>query len=193
MTLSCDKPFSTNKYGPGIFVNKATIVDAVDISGQAYGYMQNPCDIGIVLVLDIGRDFQPELIIGGLFKRDVNTGEVVAWGSAFIVQEALSRLGFTGRLDPGNKIPKAALSALKGRPILRLSYVSGTRENGKLKYSDWSQIGVPESGESELVGRFRKSLSRGFPKNYRPELVDAGVPLEPTSAPLPSPEVDDVF
>jgi len=155
--------------------------------------MREACDIGIVLVLDIGRDFRPELIIGGQFKRDANSGDVVGWGSAFVVQEALSRLGFTGKLDQGNKIPSTVLAGVKGKVILRLSYVSGTRDSGKLRYSDWSQIGTPEAGEGELVNRFRKSLSRGFPRNYRPELIDAGTRVESAPAQLPSTEIDDVF
>jgi hypothetical protein len=184
MTLSCEKPFGGGKYGPGVVITKAKIVSVEDISGKAHRYMQLPCDIGVVLTIDVGRSFQPELIISGMFKRNVDTGEVIGWGGAFVVQEALLRLGYTGLLDAGNKIPKAALSALVGKEILRLSYVSGTKEGGRARYSDWSQLGTPASGEQELANRFRQSVSRGYPKNYHPELMDAPIDAGTVVQPL---------
>src|SRR5690242_4827808 len=105
MTLSCKSLWSRHSYGPGIYINEVTILSAEDISGQTLPMLQNPFDIGIRLTLDIGRDFQPEMVIAGSFKRSQDTGEVTGWGSAFVVQEALSRLGFNGTLGDGNKIP----------------------------------------------------------------------------------------
>jgi hypothetical protein len=188
MTLSCDKPFSTGKYGAGIHIAKAKVISVEDISGKAHRYMQMPCDIGIVLTLDISKSFQPELIISGMFKRNVDTGEVIGWGGAFVVQEALLRLGYTGLLDAGNKIPKAALNALVGKEILRLAYVSGTKDGGKLRYSDWAQIGTPSTGEQELANRFRQSVTRGYPRNYHPSLMD-GTPM-PDATVQPLAEID---
>jgi hypothetical protein len=132
--------------------------------------MERPVDIGIKLTLDIGREFQPELTIAGNFK--VTDGEVTGWGSAFAVQEAFSRLGYEGALDDGNRIPQGVLETFIGQKILRLSYVSGTKPDGRLRYSDWNLIGSVEEGAHALVKRFKKSLAKGYPKNYRPELLE---------------------
>jgi len=172
MTLSCNKRYQKRTYGPGIFINEATIADVQDVSGLILPFMERPFEIGIKLYLDIGRNFQPELVIAGDFKRDPATGEVVGWGGAFVVQEALSRLGYTGPLEDGNKIPEEVLLELVGKQFLRLSYVSGQKENGKLRYSDWNQIATPEEGPDDLLLRWKRSLQRGYPRNFRPELMD---------------------
>ena len=173
MTLTCKNPFAKTSYGPGIYVNTVTILAAEDISGTALPFMENPFDIAIRLILDVGRDFQPELVIGGQFKRDASSGEVIGWGNAFVVQEALSRLGYTGPPDPNNSIPPSVLETLVGKQFLRLSYTSGVKDTGKLRYSDWNQIASVEDGAENLVKRFKRSLTRGYPKNYHPEVLDA--------------------
>lgn len=172
MTLSCDRTFTKRTYGPGIYINEVTVANVVDISGEILPFRDQPYDIGIKLVLDIGRDFQPEMLIAGSFKRDPVTQEVVDWGSAFVVQEAIAKLGFTGRLLEGNRIPEEVLQTLIGKKFLRLSYISGMKEGGKPRYSDWNIIGKIEEGSESLAQRFRKSLAKGYPKNYRPHLLD---------------------
>ena len=37
MTLSCDKPFSKNGYGPGIYIGEATIVAVENMAGVFSG------------------------------------------------------------------------------------------------------------------------------------------------------------
>lgn len=177
MTLSCNKPFSTNTYGPGIYINEVTIVNAADISGEVLPFSDQPVDIGIKLTLDIGKDFQPQMIIAGNFKRDFDTGEVIGWGSGFLVQEALARFGFKGSLDAGNRIPAHILESLPGQKFFRLSYVSGVREGGKFRYTDWNQIASLEEGADSLSARFKRSLSKGYPRNYHPDLLDMPAPV----------------
>ena len=58
MTLTTNNPWSSKAYGPGIFINEVTILEAEDISGTVPIFMQEPVDIGIKLTLDVGRDFQ---------------------------------------------------------------------------------------------------------------------------------------
>ena len=183
MTLSCSKQFNANSRGPGIYVNQATIVSAEDISGKPVPYLDNPFDIGMKLTLNIGKDFQPELVIAGSFKRDPVNGDIIGWGSAFVVQEAMARLGYTGLLEEGNRIPVDALDDCVGQTILRLSYVSAVKDSGKFRYSDWNQIATLDEGAENLVQRFRRSLTRGYPKNYRPELLDT-LPKRETLAPV---------
>lgn len=172
MTLSCDKPWGSKSYGPGMFISQVTVLQAEDVSGQQAPFLQRPYDIGIKLTLDIGKDFHPQLTIAGEFKRDPVSNEVIGWGSAFVVQEALARTGYTGNLDPGNKLPATALSGLIGKRFLRLSYISGRKDDGRIRYSDWNHIASLDEGGDELAKRFRRSLAKGYPKNYHPELVE---------------------
>ena len=106
----------------------------------------------------------------------------MGWGSAFPVQEALLRLGYTGSLAPGNTIPEGVLEALAGKSFMRLSYVSGLKDDGRPRYSDWNLIGTTEEGPEALSARFRRSVARGFPKNYRPEVLNRNGELEGTAA-----------
>ena len=176
MTLSCTRPWSTNGYGPGIYISEATVVNVEDISGEQLPFLDQPVDIGLKLHLDIGRDFQPEFIIAGNFKRDPATGEVTGWGGAFVVQDALARLGYAGNLTDENTIPVDVPPALIGKKLYRLSYVAGRRDNGKLRYSGWNQIGTLDEGPEALAKRFKRSLTKGCPKNYQPDVLGEPVP-----------------
>ncbi|MBI5020551.1 MAG: hypothetical protein HZB59_03870 [Ignavibacteriales bacterium] len=177
MTLSCNKPFSKTTYGPGIYINEVTIVNASDISGEQLPLSEQPIDIGIKLTLDIGKEFQPQMIIAGNFKRDFDSGEVVGWGSGFLVQEALARFGYNGTLDEANHIPTDIIDSLAGKKFLRLSYISGVREGGKYRYTDWNQIASVEEGADFLLSRFKRSLAKGYPRNYHPDLLDMPAPV----------------
>jgi hypothetical protein len=172
MTLSTDRPWKTNGYGAGVYISTVKIVAVEDVSGKEIPFRDRPYDIGLRFTLDVGRDFQPEMLIAGNFKRDPSTGEVTGWGSAFVVQESLIRLGYRGDLDPGNRIPPVFLEGLPGMSFVRLSYVSGTKQDGRVKYTDWPQIATVEEGAESLANRFRKSLTKGYPKNYRPQAVE---------------------
>jgi hypothetical protein len=188
MTLSCKNQWQKRTYGPGIYINEVEIVAAEDISGAVLPYLERPVDIGVKLTLDIGKEFNPELVIAGNFKRDPDTGEVVGWGSAFVVAEALSRLGHTGPLDEGNGIPPGVLESVIGKRFLRLSYVSGMKQDGRFRYSDWNQIGTLEEGPHALAARFSRSLAKGFPKNYRVEVLTST-----TQETSPEPPKEDPF
>ena len=173
MTLSCSSTWTKRTYGPGIFVNQVEIADVQDISGEQLPYMEKSVDVGIKLILEIGREFKPEQIIAGIFKRDSASGEVIGWGSGWLVRDALNRLGYSGPLNEGNTIPADALQPLVGKRFNRLSYISGQKSNGKPRYSDWNQIATIEEGAESLVSRFKRSLAKGYPKNYRPQILDA--------------------
>jgi|GEM_PF-3500497 len=175
MTLSCDKPSQIPDMPLGVYINEATIVNVEDVSGTTPAFMSRAVDIGMNLTLDIGQAFRPRLLIAGNFRRDIKSGEVVAWGSACVVQDALLRLGYAGSLDPGNKIPAKALQDLLGVTFLRLSYVSGTKQTGKARYSDWTTIGAISEGPEVLLARWKHSRSRGYPRNYRPDVLGAPV------------------
>ena len=172
MTLSCDKPYQHHSYGNGILISLVTIADVEDISGTKPLFFNEPIDVGVKLTLDISRDFHPELIIAGNFDRDQYTNEIKGWGSGFLVQDMLFRLGYKGNLNPDNSIPESAIRSLKGKQIYRLSYVTGTKDDGKPRYCDWNLIASKEEGAESLFNRFRKSLSKGYPRNYKPEVIE---------------------
>jgi hypothetical protein len=185
MTLSCESRFQKRTYGPGIYINDATIVDCQDISGQVLPFLEHPLDIGFKLFLDIGRDFQPELLIGGNFKKDQASGEVIGWGSGFLVQEALAVLtGYNGTLEEGNKIPVGVLETLIGKRFWKLSYVSGHKANGRIRYTDWNQIASLEEGPDVLLAKFKRSLAKGYPRNYAPQILDEVALPNTATAPL---------
>lgn len=182
MTLSCTKPWNSNSHGLGIFISQVTITAVEDISDMVLTHLDKAFDIGIKLTLDIGKDFQPEFLIAGNFKRDPLTDEVIGWGSGFLVQEALTRLGYDGRLAEGNAIPPEVLEFLIGKSFYRLSYVSGVKENGKLRYSDWNHIASLDEGAEDLLRRFKRSVSSGYPRNYKPFLERETVSVPPEAA-----------
>ncbi len=187
MTLSIDQPYNRHTHAPGVFISQVSVVNVENISGQQPPYMERPIDLGLKLTLNIGRDFQPDLIIAGNFKRDAQSNDVIGWGSAFVVQDILSRLGYSGILQEGNVLPQEALDFLLHKSFYRLSYVSGVKDNGRLRYTDWNQVATLDEGAESLVNRFKKSLCKGYPKNYHPEFMDEPAPA---TAPTAAADVD---
>ena len=177
MTLSCNNTWQKRTYGPGIYVNEVEIAKVEDISGEQLPFLDKPVDIGVRLSLEIGRDFQPEMVVAGQFKRDPASGEVIGWGSGWLVQDALNRLGYSGTLNEGNTLPPDALQPLVGKRFLRLSYVSGQKADGRPRYCDWNQLATIEEGAESLVSRFRRSLTKGYPRNFHPEALDTATAI----------------
>lgn len=170
-------PVSNNNSGGdrSISIGKATIVRAQNISGQQLAYMKYPCDLGVSLTLEVGQSFQPELNITGNFTKD-EAGEPKGWGSAFKVRDFFIQMGvdnatLTNALNEGSGVPEAAMETPIGKEVFRLSYVTGRKSDGRLKYSDWSEVATVEQGAEYLLKRFRESVARGYPKNYAPEAV----------------------
>lgn len=172
MTLTTENRFKPNLYGKGVYINLVTITDVEDVSNTILPFINNTVDIGVKLTLDIGREFQPELTIFGNFERDTETNKVIGWGSAFCVQELLFKLCYKGQLNPDNSIPKEALQSLIGKQFFKLAYVSGIKESGQLKYTNWNLIAADDEYPEYLAKRFQKSILSGYPKNYKPELID---------------------
>ena len=159
---------NSTEFPGGIFVNQATIVAIEDISGEQLLYMKTPCDVGIRITIDVGRDFQPTLNITGNVKRD---GEKTDWGQAWIVRAFFDKLGIAGHIEEENgrfHIPAEMLTECVGKQFLKLSYCAGMKEKDptKVRFSEWYEIATVEEGAQALHARFLKSLSKGYPKNY---------------------------
>ena len=97
----------TNSSGGGgkgksnIFVDKAKIAK-VEIKYGVQEEWQTYCDdISIHLTLDIGKDFQPTMYIGGNYKKDDVSGEIVGWSTAFKIKLFFDALGMPIKLDKG--------------------------------------------------------------------------------------------
>lgn len=156
-----------------IIIMKVKVIGAENVSGVEIPYLKKSYDIGVKLMLDIGREFKPTLVIAGNFKKDESKKNVTGWGSAFVVRDLFGKIGYEGTLGDDNKLPQEALDFLIDKEFLRLSYVSGTKENGKFRYSDWSQVAAVDEGEDVLYKRFIASHAKGYPSNYHPELLEA--------------------
>ncbi len=174
-----------------IYVNKAKIISAEDISNkEIFGQR---FDMAIEVVLDIGKDFFPVFSLYGNFKRDPEIG-ITSWGTAFRVKNFFKQLGvkankgcFTDELA----IPQEWFTEIIGKEFYKLSYVSGTKEDGSLKYSNWTEISL--NNPEDLRNRFIKSFTeKGYPRNYQPHLINS---LQDNSNPITidNPEVNNDF
>ena len=74
------------------------------------------------------------------------------------------------RLDETN------LESCVGKEFMRLSYVSGKRDNGKLKYTDFQTVASAQSEKRDLVNIFKDHIKQGWIKNYRPEVMEDSNP-----------------
>lgn len=163
----------SNQAAPGVYINEATIAKVKDISGIiAADWQQRPYDIGLQLVLEIGKDFQPTMTIGGDFKRGTD-GSIIDWGSAWQVRALMDALKIKGKLIKG-KLSKEILQQMVGQKVVRLSYVKGKNKNDetKLSYASWNTILPAGNGAvAELLKLWEKSRAKGYPKNFHPELM----------------------
>jgi hypothetical protein len=167
---------STNtQYGTGVYINKATIIGAVDMSEEGLSFLTQPVDVAIVLTLDIGKTFNPEMSFFGNYKRDNRNNLIVDWGGAYSVRNLFTACGIDSEINDDGSIPSELLKALIGKEILRLQYVSGIREkDDKPKYSDWTQTVLAGSEKPEKLAKlFEQSVAKGYPKNYSPEVLSS--------------------
>ena len=55
-----------------------------------------------------------------------------------------------------------------------MSYVSGTKQDGKVRYSDFQEVTSVNTPSITLIETFKKHVNNGWLKNYKPELMDNG-------------------
>jgi hypothetical protein len=172
---------TSSNYGTGVFIGRATIVEARDVSAEGLPFLTRQPDVAIVIKLDIGKEFQPEMSFFGNFKRDERNGLITDWGSAFHISNLFDACGVLGEINDDGTIPQAMLDQLVGREILRLQYVSGFRNDGKVRYSDWNTVLSGSSKPEKLAKLFEESVAKGYPKNYSPEVLDNSLSSESTN------------
>tara|TARA_R110002020_G_scaffold1370_1_gene6263 strand:- start:3290 stop:3826 length:537 start_codon:yes stop_codon:yes gene_type:complete len=165
------------KYMSGVFVNEVKIVSVVPTYEGKEWQKQYKDDVGLDITLDIGRDFQPVMYIGGSLKKD-DFGEVQGVGSAVKVKLFFDELGI--KLDDQELLTQSInedrFNSVQGMSFQRLSYVTKRKENGKLQYSDFQNVLNVNKPKSELIDKFKESVSNGWIKSYKPELMQEQSP-----------------
>ncbi|MDA3861515.1 MAG: hypothetical protein PF445_09835 [Melioribacteraceae bacterium] len=163
----------------GVFIKEARIVSATDLSGKP-SYQDNPesiRDLAVEIEFDIGQDWNKKVVFKGDLKQD---GNFINWHSAFIVKELFIQTGCFNNLTEEEiqdrlqtftqkQIPVDFLSKIRGRSIFSLDYIRGINEEGKPRYSSWN---IVKKDEHALAEAFRISIAKGYPSNYKPELIN---------------------
>lgn len=171
---------SGNGFMKGVFITEAKIINLIDISGKPT-YAENPDsthDLAIEIEFDINKSWTKKVVIKGDFKKDGNA--ITGWGSAFVVKDFFIKIGcFRGLLEEEIKerigllekkqIPADFLVKARNKKIYILDYVRAMTDDGKLKYSTWN---IVDTDPEILKGAFKTSVAKGYPSNYKPELMD---------------------
>ena len=152
----------------GIFTKKSKIVDVVARYNVKETWQKREDDISLEITLDIGKDFQPTYKIGGYFNRN-DDGTIKNNGTATKVKILLESAGLNWEdsLDENNQLSDTALEKLQGAEICTLSYVYGTKPNGKTGWTYWNEVGKPSDSDA-LKAKFHKAVESGWVKDYRP-------------------------
>jgi len=167
---------NTSNKRTGVFVSEATIKNIVVKYDVQEEWQKRPDDIALFLTLDVGQNFDYEMHIGGFFNRNED-GSVKNWGAALKVKILLDALNIKGSLTEDWQLSDEVLEEMMGKKFLRLSYVSGTKDNGKPRWFDWNEVGRLGQ-EDRLKERFMKAVNDGWVKNFRPDTGDDFDPAE---------------
>ena len=167
---------NTSNKRTGVFVSEATIKNIVVKYDVQEEWQKRPDDIALFLTLDVGQNFDYDMRIGGFFNRNED-GSVKNWGAALKVKILLDALNIKGSLTEDWQLSDEVLEEMMGKKFLRLSYVSGTKDNGKPRWFDWNEVGRLGQ-EDRLKERFMKAVNDGWVKNFRPDTGDDFDPAE---------------
>ena len=170
-----------------IFVDKAKIASVQIKYGVQEEWQTYSDDISIHLTLDIGKDFQPNMYIGGNYKKDEVSGEIVGWSTAFKVKLFFDTLGMPIKLDKGmqpssSRLPADAEQVLTGKDFLRLTYVSTkTKKDGNPLWKDWQEVRNSSYDHNKFKSEFKDAVSNNYIKDFAETSQD-----EDTSGPWDS-------
>ena len=166
---------SNNKKSDGIFVDTVKIVDAEINYRVMEKWQKMPDDISLKLTLDIGKDFQPEMYIGGQFREDKVSGNVISWGTATKVKILLDNIGLGVACDKNapagsQKLPDDIKDRMIGQEFLRLMYRSTrTKQDGNYRIKEWQETGMVGPGNAQkLRNKFAEAVSNSWVKDYNP-------------------------
>lgn len=158
----------TVKYAP-YFIQMATIKAVKPLyMNEVFGITW---DIDLSLLLEIrkqnGSTYDYQLNIRGNFKKD-SSGRIIGWGSNFKIQKLFNNLSAVGVVNSDGTIEDQSLQQLIGKDIFVLNYISGTKEDGRLKYQMYDAVALDRT---TLLTDFNKSVDSGYPRNYNPRVL----------------------
>jgi hypothetical protein len=157
-----------------IITENVKIVDAVMHYNEQQKWQKFPNDIGVTLTLDIGRDFQPNWYLGGVYKKEPTSGEIQGWSSVFSCGLVMlfKNIGINlecpkGQTTTSAIFPDQLVEALKGKEVCRLKYLSSVRtdKNGEPKWVEFnttSKVG----DDTALIAKFHKDVEGGYVKDF---------------------------
>ena len=155
-----------------IFVDKAKIATVQIKYGVKEDWQTYSDDISIHLTLDIGKDFQPNMYIGGNYKKDDVSGEIVGWSTSFKVKLFFDAVGMPIKLDKGmqpqsSRLPADAEQLLVGKELLRLTYISTkTKKDGNPLWKDWQEVRNASYDHNKFKNEFKEAVSKNYIKDF---------------------------
>ena len=163
------------KQSDGIFVDTVKIVKAEVNYRVMEKWQKMPDDISLKLTLDIGKDFEPEMYIGGQFREDKVSGNVISWGTATKVKILLDNIGLGVACDKNapagsQRLPEDIQDRMIGKEFLRLMYRSTrTKQDGNYRIKEWQETGAVGPGNAQkLKNKFNEAVSNSWVKDYNP-------------------------
>ena len=163
---------TTSTNSENIFVDNVKVVTA-DINYETKQDWQTYSDdMSINMTLDIGRDFQPNFYIGGNFKKDETSGQVIGWGTAFKIKLFFDAIGMPIRLSKGKllqdqRLPDDAASQLIGKEFARLTYKSTKlKKTGDNMWKEWQETRPTNVDHAEFKDKFRNAVSNNWIKDF---------------------------
>lgn len=156
----------------GVFVRTSKIADVVARYNVKESWQRREDDIVLEITLEIGKDFQPTMRVGGFFNRNDN-GSIKNFGTATKVKILVESAGLNWEksVDENNQLTDTALEELQGSDICTLSYVYGQTKTGKTGWTYWNE--VAKAGQDEVLKRkFLTAVDKGWVKDYRPDEPD---------------------
>ena len=148
--------------GNGVYVDEVEIKSAVNATEdeKAKGFAR---DISIrVEVRVLKNDWNRTLTIGGNYKRDPQTKEIIDWGGAFKLKDLFAACQAPEEIDANGVPSQAMLDACVGKKLLTLTY---TNNNGK--YSTWNSVTSADRDPDKFAAYFMSQVKKGYPKNYQ--------------------------
>tara|TARA_X000000368_G_scaffold245987_2_gene194338 strand:- start:2106 stop:2693 length:588 start_codon:yes stop_codon:yes gene_type:complete len=153
--------------GDGVYVDEVEINKISDVTSEeeAKGFKR---DISIALqVRVLKNDWERTVTIGGNYKRDAQTKEVIDWGGAFKLKDLFIACGLTDKdisenMNADGQFAKEMLEKCVSHKLKTLTY---TNKNGK--YSTWNSVTGADRDSKKFKEYFMSQVAKGYPKNYQ--------------------------
>ena len=163
---------TTTKNSENIFVDNVKIVTANLNYETKQDWQTYSDDMSISMTLDIGRDFNPSFYIGGNFKKDETSGQVLGWGTAYKIKLFFDAIGMPIRLSKGKllqdqRLPQGAESQLIGKEFARLTYKSTKlKKTGDNMWKEWQETRPTSVDHAEFKDIFRNAVANNWIKDF---------------------------